>query len=84
MLKVKVYVTLRESVIDPQGAAVKNALQSLSYNEVADAKVGKYIELTLDKGTTNVDEKVKEMCERLLVNANIENYRYDIEEVVAQ
>ncbi|HHY73740.1 MAG TPA: phosphoribosylformylglycinamidine synthase subunit PurS [Bacillus bacterium] len=84
MLKVKVYVTLRESVIDPQGAAVKNALQSMSYNEVADAKVGKYIELTLDKGTTNVDEKVKEMCERLLVNANIENYRYDIEEVVAQ
>lgn len=84
MLKVKVYVTLRESVLDPQGVAVKNSLHSMSYNDVTDVRIGKYLELTLADGTTDVDQKVKEMCDRLLSNPVIENYRYEIEEVVAQ
>lgn len=84
MLKVKVYVTLRESVLDPQGVAVKNSLHSMSYNDVTDVRIGKYLELTLADGTENVDQKVREMCDRLLSNPVIENYRYEIEEVVAQ
>ncbi|WP_017754525.1 phosphoribosylformylglycinamidine synthase subunit PurS [Calidifontibacillus oryziterrae] len=84
MFKVKVYVTLRESVLDPQGVAVKNSLHSMSYNDVTDVRIGKYLELTLADGTENVEEKVKEMCDRLLSNPVIENYRYEIEEVVAQ
>lgn len=84
MYKVKVYVTLRESVLDPQGAAVQQSLASLSYKEVIDVRVGKYMELTIEKSNRNLDEVVKEMCEKLLVNTVIEDYRYDVEEVVAQ
>ncbi|WP_102347883.1 phosphoribosylformylglycinamidine synthase subunit PurS [Bacillus sp. Marseille-P3661] len=84
MFKVKVYITLRESVLDPQGVAVKKSLHTMSYNEVADVRIGKYLELTLDKDTQDVEQKVKEMCDRLLANPVIEDYRFEIEEVVAQ
>jgi phosphoribosylformylglycinamidine synthase subunit PurS len=83
MYKVKVFVTLRESVLDPQGAAVKGSLHSLSFDAVKDVRIGKYMELTVDK-VDNIDEMVKEMCEKLLANVVIEDYRYEIEEVVAQ
>jgi phosphoribosylformylglycinamidine synthase subunit PurS len=84
MYKVKVYVTLRESVLDPQGTAVKGALHSLSYNEVQDVRIGKFMELVIEKSERNIDELVREMCEKLLANTVIEDYRYEIEEVVAQ
>lgn len=84
MFKVKVYVTLRESVLDPQGVAVKNSLHSLNFNEVNDVRIGKYMELTIEKTGRNVEEAVKEMCDRLLANPVIEDYRYEIEECVAQ
>lgn len=83
MYKVKVYITLRESVLDPQGTAVKQSLHSMTYNQVQDVRIGKYMELTIDDTTTDVDLLVQEMCERLLANTVIEDYRYDIEEVVA-
>ena len=84
MYKVKVYVTLRESVLDPQGTAVKGSLNSLSYNEVVDVRIGKYMELTIEKSERDVDTVVVELCEKLLANTVIEDYRYEIEEVVAQ
>jgi len=84
MFKVKVYITLRESVLDPQGNAVKGSLHSLNYIEVNDVRIGKYLELTLEKSDRNVDELVKEMCEKLLANTVIEDYTYEVEEVVAQ
>ncbi|MCE4049931.1 MULTISPECIES: phosphoribosylformylglycinamidine synthase subunit PurS [Bacillaceae] len=84
MFKVKVYITLRESVLDPQGNAVKGSLHSLNYQEVNDVRIGKYLELTLEKSDRNVDELVKEMCEKLLANTVIEDYTYEVEEVVAQ
>ncbi|RAK15075.1 phosphoribosylformylglycinamidine synthase [Anoxybacillus vitaminiphilus] len=84
MYKVKVYVTLRESVLDPQGTAVKGALHSLSYNEVKDVRIGKFMELMIEKSERNIDELVREMCEKLLANTVIEDYRYEIEEVVTQ
>lgn len=84
MYKVKVYVTLRESVLDPQGAAVKHSLQSLSYTEVTDVRIGKYMELIIEKSERNVDEVVMDVCDRLLANPVIEDYRYEIEEVVTQ
>ncbi|MBA2872456.1 phosphoribosylformylglycinamidine synthase [Anoxybacillus calidus] len=84
MYKVKVYVTLRESVLDPQGTAVKGALHSLSYHEVQDVRIGKFMELTIEKSERNIDELVREMCEKLLANTVIEDYRYEIEEVVTQ
>jgi phosphoribosylformylglycinamidine synthase subunit PurS len=84
MYKVKVYVTLRESVLDPQGTAVKGALHSLSYTEVQDVRIGKFMELVIEKSDRDIDKLVQEMCEKLLANTVIEDYRYEIEEVVVQ
>ncbi|GGI17765.1 MULTISPECIES: phosphoribosylformylglycinamidine synthase subunit PurS [Gottfriedia] len=84
MFKVRVFVTLRESVLDPQGNAVKNALHSMNFNEVNDVRIGKYMELLIDKNVADLDASVKEMCEKLLANIVIEDYRYEVEEVVAQ
>ena len=82
MYKVKVYITLRESVLDPQGSAVTTSLHALTYNEVKEVRIGKYMELTLEKTEQDVDARVKEMCEKLLANTVIEDYRYEIEEVI--
>ncbi|MBM4764560.1 phosphoribosylformylglycinamidine synthase subunit PurS [Bacillus sp. B15-48] len=84
MYKVKVYVTLRESVLDPQGTAVKKSLQTMGYGAVEDVRIGKYMELTIEKSDRDVEETVKEMCEKLLSNPVIEDYRYEVEEVVGQ
>ncbi|WP_110113622.1 phosphoribosylformylglycinamidine synthase subunit PurS [Bacillus sp. CGMCC 1.16541] len=83
MYKVTVFVTLRESVLDPQGVAVKNSLHRMSYEEVSEVRIGKYLELTINE-QEDVDTRVKEMCEKLLVNTVIEDYRYEVEEAVAQ
>lgn len=84
MYKVKVYVTLRESVLDPQGTAVKGSLHQLNYKEVQDVRIGKYMELTIDESVVDLDQTVKEICEKLLANTVIEDYRYEVEEVVTQ
>lgn len=84
MYKVKVYVTLRESVLDPQGTAVKNSLHSMNYQAVADVRIGKYMELTIEKTERDIEEVINELCQRLLANPVIEDYRYEIEESVAK
>jgi phosphoribosylformylglycinamidine synthase subunit PurS len=84
MYKVKVFVTLRESVLDPQGTAVKNSLQSLNYREVADVRIGKYMELSIEKSDRDINEVVNEICNSLLANPVIEDYRYEVEESVSQ
>ncbi|MCM3733234.1 phosphoribosylformylglycinamidine synthase subunit PurS [Fictibacillus nanhaiensis] len=84
MYKVKVYVTLRESVLDPQGKAVMHSLHKMGQSEVEDVRIGKYLELTLQKGNYDLDEKIVAMCSKLLSNPVIEDYRYEVEEVVAQ
>jgi phosphoribosylformylglycinamidine synthase len=84
MYKVKVYVTLRESVLDPQGTAVKSALHSMSYNEVEDVRIGKFMELTIEKSDRDLDVIVREMCEKLLANTVIEYFRYEVQEVVTK
>ena len=78
-MKAKVYVTLKRSVLDPQGKAVRHALATMGFNEVKDVRMGKYIELDLgavDKA--RAEEKIKTMCEKLLANTVIEEYKYDI------
>jgi phosphoribosylformylglycinamidine synthase len=84
MYKVKVFVTLRESVLDPQGKAVTNSLHSLNYKEVADVRIGKYMELTIEKSDRDIHQVVNEICTNLLANPVIEDYRYEVEECVAQ
>ena len=84
MFKATVYVTLRESVLDPQGTAVMHSLHAMNYNEVSDVRIGKYMELMVEKSDRSVEDVVKEVCDRLLANPVIEDYRYEIEEAVAK
>ncbi|RWR05781.1 phosphoribosylformylglycinamidine synthase subunit PurS [Siminovitchia fortis] len=83
MYKVKVFVTLKESVIDPEGAAATKELKKSDFPEVENVRVGKYIELTIDK-TENVEKAVHDMCQNLLVNTEVEDYRFEIEEAAAK
>ncbi|HLC18016.1 MAG TPA: phosphoribosylformylglycinamidine synthase subunit PurS [Thermodesulfobacteriota bacterium] len=79
-MKAKVYVTLKEGVLDPQGRAVLGALKSMDFTEVTDVRIGKFMEVTIDGASPEEEEKrLKEMCERLLSNPVIENYRIEIE-----
>lgn len=80
MKKVKIYVTLKESILDPQGSAVQGSLEKIGYGEVTELRIGKYLELTIGETTRDIDAIVKEMCEKVLTNTVIENYRYEIEE----
>ena len=77
--KVRVYVTLKRGVLDPQGSAVGRALRSMGYGEVEDVRLGKYIELTLQDGESAADarRRVDEMCKKLLANTVIEDYRFE-------
>ena len=80
MKKVKIYVTLKESILDPQGSAVQGSLEKIGYGEVTDVRIGKYLEVTIGDTDRDVDTIVKEMCEKVLTNTVIEKYRYEIEE----
>lgn len=80
--KATVFVTLKPGVLDPAGNAAQNALTTLGFTEVTDVRVGKYMEVSLNAATFELAEKrLQEMCEKLLSNPVIENYRYEIEEV---
>ena len=78
MAAVKVYVTLKPTLLDAQGRVVQNALASLGYNKVQQVRMGKYIEMEVDGEGPDVDRQVKEMCDRLLANPVIENYRFEV------
>ncbi|MGN7388767.1 phosphoribosylformylglycinamidine synthase subunit PurS [Sporosarcina sp. SAFN-015] len=84
MTKVNVYVTLRESVVDPQGIAAQEALHTLGFNEVESVRIGKLIELELSGTASEIETRVKEMCDKLLVNKVIENYSFEIGEVAGK
>ncbi len=78
MYKVKVYITLKPGVLDPQGNAVQQSLQALNYAEVQDVRIGKYMELKVNTTSeAEVKQRVTEMCEKLLANTVIEDYRFE-------
>ncbi len=78
-MKAKIHVTLKQGILDPQGKAIEHALDSLGFKNTANVRVGKYVELDLnqtDKAKAEVE--VKSMCEKLLANTIIEEYRYEL------
>jgi len=75
MPTVRVYVTLKPSLLDSAGRTVAGALANLGFGEVQDVRIGKAIELQLDEVS---DERVKAMCDKLLANPVIEDYRYEV------
>lgn len=75
MSTVRVYVTLKPSLLDSAGRTVTDSLQKLGFDEVKDARIGKVIEMVVDP----YDEaRVREMGERLLANPVIENFRIEV------
>ena len=74
-MKVRVIVSLKPGVLDPQGRAVHHALEGLGFAGVKDVRVGRMIEMDVADGTS--DEALREMCEKLLANMVIENYRIE-------
>ena len=82
MYKARVDVTLKKSVLDPQGQTVLEALHSLGYKSVDNMRVGKHFVITLNSNErSKAESEVKAMCDRLLINPIIEEYSYQLEEV---
>ncbi len=77
-MKARVVVTLKKSVLDPQGQAVARALASLGFDEVKDVRLGKIIELDLGDAKPGEEKaRIQQMCEKLLANTVIEEYRIE-------
>jgi len=75
----KIKVTLRKSILDPQGKTVEHSIQSLGYKNIKDTRIGKYIELKLDASSEDEAKKVtEEVCSKLLANPVMEDYAFDI------
>jgi phosphoribosylformylglycinamidine synthase len=75
MATVRVYVTLKPSLLDSAGRTVAGALQKLGYSELNEARIGKLIELQVEPYE---EARVKEMCDKLLANPVIEDYRFEV------
>lgn len=80
MWLVKIYVTLKKGLLDAQGKATQNALESLGFEEVEEVRMGKYINIKM-KGQNQqaVIQRVEEMGKRLLTNPVIEDFNYEVE-----
>lgn len=72
-MKVEIFVTLKPGVLDPQGKAIHHALEGLGFAGVQDVRAGRYIELDVAEGTD--DAALRAMCDQLLANTVIENFR---------
>ena len=77
-----IYVSLKPTVSDPQGATVSGALSQLGFDSVKDVRVGKYITMHIDESSKKKAESVvSNMCEQLLANTVIEEYRFELQEL---
>ena len=74
-MNVRVFVSLKPGVLDPQGRAIQHSLEGLCFSWVADVRAGRMIELEVDDTVT--DAALDEMCRKLLANQVIENYRVE-------
>jgi phosphoribosylformylglycinamidine synthase PurS subunit len=79
LFKAQIKVTLRKSILDPQGKTVEHSIQSLGYKNVLDTRIGKYIELKLDTSSEEEAKKITEaVCSKLLSNPVMEDYEFTI------
>ena len=81
-MKAYVYVSLKKSVLDPQGKTIQGALKKMGYKGLEEVRQGKYFELTLDGGLTRaeVEEEVGRMAREVLTNPVIEEFRFSLED----
>ncbi len=78
-MKVRIHVSLKPGVLDPQGRAVHHALEGLGFTGIEDVRVGRLVELEVADGTS--DATLEDMCRKLLANQVIENYRIEKMEI---
>ncbi len=84
MYVARVYVTLKPTVNDPQGLTIRGALHSLGFADVESVRAGKYLEVSLAaKSRAQAEKQFTEMCRKLLANPVIEDYRFELEELVS-
>jgi phosphoribosylformylglycinamidine synthase len=80
MYLARVYVTLKPTVNDPQGLTIRGGLHSLGFETVESVRAGKYIEIRVDEDDEAIaSAKVDEMCDKLLANPIVEQYRFELE-----
>ena len=75
-MRIKIIVTLKKSVLDPQGTVIQQTLDGMGFNNVSDVRQGKFFEIDIDeKDQKKAEEKVEDMCKKLLANLVIEDYK---------
>ena len=75
-MKVKVIVTLKNGVLDPQGKAIKQTLSGMSFENVTEVRQGKYFDIEVkESDESKAKTQVEDMCKKLLVNLIIEDYK---------
>ena len=78
-MKAKIHVTLKSGILAPQGRAIQQSLVTLGFSSVNDVRVGKLLEVELDDtGQNQAELQLKAMCEKLLANTVIEDYRFEL------
>ncbi|MBI4216529.1 MAG: phosphoribosylformylglycinamidine synthase subunit PurS [Chloroflexi bacterium] len=81
MFLARIYVTLKPAVNDPQGLTIRGGLQTLGFTSVASVRAGKYLEVRLEeRDQAAAEARVREMCQKLLSNPVIEDYRFEVVE----
>ena len=76
----KIYITLKKDVLDPQGSVIANSLKSLGFNNIEDVRQGKFIEVKLNaENKETANKQLNEMCDKLLANLVIEDYKVEID-----
>ena len=84
MFQARIYVTLKTTVNDPQGVTVLSSLHRLGFANAGDVRVGKYLLVNIDEtDRSKAENSVTEMCQKLLANPVIEEFRFDLEEMPA-
>ena len=83
-MKARVYVTLRQGILDPQGKAIEHSLRALGFKGVEGVRVGKYMEIELSDGSPErAGAQIRQMCEKVLANTIIEDFKFELENPTA-
>ena len=78
-MKIKIIVTLKNGVLDPQGKAIQQTLDGMNFSNIKDVRQGKYFEINLEENDENkAKSQVEEMCKKLLANLVIEDYKTNL------
>lgn len=79
MYTARILITLRKTILDPQGKAVEHSLKSLGYDNIVDTRIGKYVELKIDAADEpSAKITAEEACKKLLANPVMEDYSFEI------